>query len=161
MGGCSRLRVARLLCRAAAFDAGNWDMRARGGARLADGRRESPAARLARQAAILLIYRFRWRIFRAEHLIHRLAPGQIALWEPALAVVRAATVVPPPVDVGDGILEDRVVGFRKILAVVGRCAPAVLAAPGGIIWPAQAWRKASCRVARLVQSGRCLLTRND
>lgn len=97
------------LCRAAALDAGNGDRRRATRASPGHALGQAPAARAAGEALFLLFDGARRGIHPAEDLIHRLSMLQIALRKPAFAVVRAAPLVAPPVDIRDGVLGRRVV----------------------------------------------------
>src|SRR5262245_28365389 len=79
----------------AASDAGEGDVSSGRGSgaswALAGGLGNTPAPRLARQALLLLLEGNRRGIHPTEHLIHRLAVGDIVLRQPARPKVRAAT----------------------------------------------------------------------
>ncbi len=58
---------------------------------------ETPTLRPTGQALLLLFESGGWSIHEAEHLIHWLASGWVAVREPALAIVGAAVFVAPPI----------------------------------------------------------------
>lgn len=97
------------LRRAATLDAGDGDVRRATRASPGHALGQTPAARAAGKALFLLFDGIRRGIHAAEDLIHWLSMLQIALRKPAFAVVRAAPLVAPPIDIRDGILGRRVV----------------------------------------------------
>lgn len=65
---------------------------------------DTPAFSGAIQALLLLFKGLRGRIHQAEHLIHRLAAGEVVIGEPANPIVRAAIAMPPPIDAFSWVL---------------------------------------------------------
>lgn len=91
---------------------------------------------------MLLILGLRRGVHATEYLVHWLPRRKVAFREPPFAVVRASAMMPSPVDIGDGILDDCVLRFRNRLTIGGCSGSYVPATPGGIIWPGTAQRKA-------------------